>query len=138
MNGKIYRVGTIYIPVRDPYKSASWYQKVLGAVVNFQDEQKTILDFANQSVFLVKAKADEKLNFTDANGYEHFTVTFEVNGEKELEDLHNTFKEGGVKIGDIEDRGHPGRNFIFYDLDGNKFDVWSELSPDYIKRYNID
>jgi len=40
-----------------------------------------------------------------------------------------------IKVGEIEDRGHSGNNFTFYDLDGNKFDVWSELSPAFKEKY---
>ena len=41
-------------------------------------------------------------------------------------------------LGDIEDRGHSGRNFVFMDLDGNKFDVWSELSPSFKKMFEME
>ena len=58
-------------------------------------------------------------------------ITFEVDGGKGLSALHKQFKEKGVRVGEIEDRGHAGNNFIFYNLDGNIFDVWSELSPTY-------
>ncbi len=42
-----------------------------------------------------------------------------------------------IRVGEIENRGHSGRNFVFYDLDGNKFDVWSELSPTYKEKFSI-
>ncbi|WP_404451546.1 VOC family protein [Virgibacillus necropolis] len=138
MKGKLHRVGTIYIPVSDPGKAAEWYREKLDAKENFRNDEKAIMDFANQSFFLVKAKSSEKLNFTDDKDNEHFTVTFEVNGLMELEKLHKAFMKKGINVGDIEDRGHPGRNFVFYDLDRNKFDVWSELSPDFKERYQID
>lgn len=137
MNNKIFRVGTIYIPVSEPEKASEWYQENLGAKENFKNEEKAIMDFANLSIFLVKTKEKEKLNFTDVNGNEHFSVTFEVNGVPELESLHNIYKEKGMNVGEIEDRGHTGRNFVFYDLDGNKFDVWSELSQDFKEKYDI-
>nr|WP_197140727.1 hypothetical protein [Lysinibacillus sphaericus] len=38
----------------------------------------------------------------------------------------------GIKV---ENRGHAGKNFVFYDVDGNKFDVWSELSPIFKENY---
>lgn len=60
---------------------------------------------------------------------EHFSITFEVDGVSALETIHKNFRDKGIKVGDVENRGHAGRNFVFYDLDGNKFDVWSELSP---------
>ena len=42
---------------------------------------------------------------------------------------HEFLNKKEVSVGEIEDRGHPGNNFVFRDLDGNVFDVWSELSP---------
>ena len=48
-----------------------------------------------------------------------------------MKDLHSELTKKNIKIGEIEDRGHAGRNFVFYDLNGNAFDVWSELSPTY-------
>jgi hypothetical protein len=42
-----------------------------------------------------------------------------------------TLNEKKMRVGVIENRGHSGRNFVFYDIDGNKFDVWSELSQSF-------
>ncbi|WP_029190962.1 VOC family protein [Ornithinibacillus scapharcae] len=131
MNKFIKRVGTTYLPVEDPRVASDWYQSKLGAVENYQDEDKAILDFAHQSIFLVKAPAGEKNSFKDAKGNEHFALTFEVDGFEQLKEFHAYLMENGVEVGEIEDRGHTGNNFVFYDLDGNKFDVWSELSSTY-------
>ncbi|RDI39928.1 VOC family protein [Falsibacillus pallidus] len=134
MNNSLLRVGTTYIPVKDAGASAEWYAQKLGAVISYQDDEKAIINLANQSFFLVKAKEGETANFIDANGRERFSMTFEVDGMESLETLHREFTQNGIQIGEIEDRGHAGRNFVFEDLDGNRFDVWSELSPDYKKR----
>lgn len=56
MNEKIIRVGTTYIPVLDISRSSSWYVNNLGAELSYKDEDKAILNFANQSFFLVKSK----------------------------------------------------------------------------------
>src|SRR5690606_25788400 len=131
----IKRVGTIYVPVENPETSSKWYQEKLGAVENFRNEDKAILDFANLSLFLVKSKLGEKTIFHDHKGHEHFLITFEVDGIDELKELHSLLAEKDVTVEDIEDRGHPGNNFVFYDLNGNKFDVWSELSPSFKEKY---
>lgn len=131
MSKFIKRVGTTYLPVTDPETASLWYQSKLGAVENYQDENKAILDFAQQSIFLVKAPSGEKNSFRDIMGNEHFALTFEVDGYEQLKEFHAFLKENNVEVGEIEDRGHPGNNFVFYDLDGNKFDVWSELSSTY-------
>jgi catechol 2,3-dioxygenase-like lactoylglutathione lyase family enzyme len=127
----IKRVGTTYLPVKNPELSSKWYQTILGASINYLDEQKAILDFANQSFFLVKSSPGEQSGFLDSGGNEHFSLTFEVDGLEQLREFHTYLKNNSVKIGEIEDRGHPGNNFVFYDLDGNKFDVWSELSKSF-------
>lgn len=135
MNGKLVRVGTSYFPVTDVVRSSSWYVELLGAELRYQDKDKAILNLANQSVFLVKSQEGQTSNFYDSNGNERFSLTFEVNGLEALEALHREFSEKEIRVGVIENRGHTGRNFVFYDLDGNKFDVWSELSPIFKEHY---
>lgn len=134
MNNKLIRVGTIYIPVKDPVSSAEWYKEKLGAKLNYLDDDKAILNLADISMFLVKA-VEQNSNFFDANGTERFVLTYEVDGLEALTSIHADFKERGIKVGEIENRGHAGRNFVFYDLDGNKFDVWSELSQVFKRRF---
>ncbi|MFD1205475.1 MULTISPECIES: VOC family protein [Sporosarcina] len=138
MGALIQRVGTNYIPVEDPQKSSRWYQEIIGAVEKYSDHEKAIIDLANQSFFLVKAQSGERANFFNHRGFEHFCMTFEVDGIEKLRELHAYLQEKEVMVGNIEDRGHQGNNFIFIDVDGNKFDVWSELSPDFKERYGIN
>jgi hypothetical protein len=71
------------------------------------------LNFANQSFFLIKAAKEESSNFTDINGNIRFSMTFEVNGLEELTLLNKELKELGVIVGEIEERGHAGKNFVF-------------------------
>ncbi|MGI8316249.1 VOC family protein [Halobacillus mangrovi] len=125
------RVGTTYIPVMNVRESVDWYIQHLGAKLNYQDQNKAIIDLADQSFFLVKAHHNENCNFMDVEGNERFSQTFEVDGFEDLNSLNKQLKDSGVKVGKIENRGHPGRNFIFTDINGNSFDVWSELSPSY-------
>jgi catechol-2,3-dioxygenase len=129
MQSKLLRVGTTYLPVRGVERAAEWYVSILGAQLSYQDNEKAIVNLADQSFFLVKAKTGESSNFEDDKGEERFSLTFEVDGLGELENLHRDLFKRKVRVGELEDRGHTGRNFVFYDLDGNKFDVWSELSP---------
>ena len=129
MSEQLIRVGTTYIPVKNVNLAADWYVNNLEAQLNYIDDDKAIINFANQSFFLVKARENESANFYDRYGKERFSITFEVNGLSALEKIHKQFINREIKVGEIEDRGHAGRNFVFYDVDGNKFDVWSELSP---------
>ncbi|MFD1019127.1 VOC family protein [Thalassobacillus hwangdonensis] len=131
MTTQLLRVGTTYLPVQQVKDSAEWYASKLGAKLNYIDEDKAILDLANQSFFLVAAQNSERANFIKRNGNEHFSMTFEVDGLEALKELHQQLKESGVKVGNIEDRGHTGNNFVFEDNNSNQFDVWSELSPSF-------
>jgi len=135
MTEKLVRVGTTYIPVTNVEFSTEWYVMNLGAELSYQDDDKAVLNLANQSIFLVKAEIDQTSNFFDIYGQEHFSMTFEVNGLNALESLYNEFITKNIVVGEIEDRGHSGRNFVFSDLDGNKFDVWSELSPSFKEKF---
>jgi catechol-2,3-dioxygenase len=135
MTEKLLRVGTTYIPVTNVELSTEWYVLNLGAELSYKDEDKAILNLANQSIFLVKSMKGQTSNFFDVYGQERFSMTFEVNGLSALESLHTEFLNKEISVGEIEDRGHSGRNFVFLDLDGNKFDVWSELSQSFKEKY---
>jgi catechol-2,3-dioxygenase len=129
MNEKLIRLGTTYIPVSNVERAAVWYEVKLDAMVNYKDGEKAILNLANQSLFLVKAEKGQTSNFLDYQGNVRFSMTFEVDGLDALHSLHTDFIDRGVEVGEIENRGHAGQNFVFTDPDGNMFDVWSELSP---------
>jgi hypothetical protein len=135
VNEKLLRVGTTYLPVTNVELSSEWYVNKLGAELNYIDNDKAILNLANQSIFLVKSRENQNSNFYDIYGNEQFSITFEVNGLDALESIHKDFIEKEIKSGDIENRGHAGKNFVFYDIDGNKFDVWSELSPIFKEKF---
>lgn len=135
MAEKLWRVGTTYIPVTNVELSSQWYVNNLGAELNYRDEDKAILNLANQSFFLVKSPENQSSNFVDASGHERFSLTFEVNGPDALKAIHKEYQQKEIRVGEIENRGHAGRNFVFFDLDGNKFDVWSELSPSFKEKY---
>lgn len=123
------RVGTTYLPVQGVKEAAEWYESKLGARLNYIDDEKAILDMANQSFFLVCAENGATANFNDSKGRRQFSLTFEVDGVEEMKELREHLMEKNVQVGEVEDRGHLGNNFVFYDLCGNVFDVWSELSP---------
>ena len=133
MDSKLVRIGTVYIPVQNLTAAKDWYVNHFGAVVSYSDEDKAILNFADASFFLVNARDGERNFFYDVHQKKRFPITFEVDGLDALITLQQQLKFSGVQVGDIEDRGHAGNNFVFEDLDGNVFDVWSELSRTYAK-----
>ncbi len=137
MKNRLIRVGTTYLPVNHVDEAAAWYVEKLGAELSYKDEDKAIINLANQSFFLVQAARDQNANFIDKHGNERFSITFEVDGLDHLQELHRELMEKEVKVGEIENRGHSGRNFVFYDSNHNKFDVWSELSPEFRDKYSL-
>ena len=56
MSDKILRVGTTYLPVNNVERSSEWYVNKLGAELSYKEEDKAILNFANQSFFLLNVK----------------------------------------------------------------------------------
>ncbi len=137
MGDELLRIGTSYIPVSNVARSSEWYVRNLNAKLSYKDEDKAILNIAHQSLFLVDARENESANFYDSKGNVCFSMTFEVDGLEALENIRDDFIAKKMKVGEIENRGHMGRNFVFYDLDGNKFDVWSEVSQEFKERYLI-
>jgi catechol-2,3-dioxygenase len=134
---QLIRVGTTYIPVSDVQKASTWYQDKLNAKQNYRDEDKAILELAHQSIFLVGSLEGESSNFLDKYRNKRFSLTFEVDGISELKELREHLLHHGVETGEIEDRGHSGLNFVFSDPDGNLFDVWSVLSPQFKKTFHV-
>ncbi len=72
MGEKLLRIGATYVPVIHVELSSKWYVNKLGADLSYQDEDKTILNFANQSIFLVNSKENQSSNFVDYYGEERF------------------------------------------------------------------
>lgn len=134
---QLVRVGTTYIPVSDVQKASIWYQEKLNAKLNYEDEDKAIVDLAHQSIFLVGSLEGESSNFQDRYQNKRFSLTFEVDGISDLNELRDHLLHQGVVTGEIEDRGNNGLNFVFSDPDGNLFDVWSELSPKFKKAFKV-
>ena len=134
---QLLRVGTIYIPVSDVQRSSTWYQEKLNAKLNYLDDDKAILELAHQSIFLVSSIEGESSNFLDKFRNKRFSLTFEVDGISDLHELREYLLHQRVETGNIEDRGHSGLNFVFMDPDGNLFDVWSELSPQFKEAFNV-
>lgn len=117
-------VCSIYVPVRNGLASAKWWQQNFGLeyAVPYNDaEAQAILKLADgQWLHLVETEGRMDNPFPNKAGYEMFRFTFEV---RQIEVLYDQLITNGVRIEDLEDRDSCGINFVFYDLDGNKFDV---------------
>ncbi|CAG9622559.1 VOC family protein [Sutcliffiella rhizosphaerae] len=117
-------VDTIYLPVLNKNASIRWYEEKLGFAWNGH-----CFDLGNGPViFLVQVKypEDVKISYlTDAwegKDYEMQLVTFR---SKNIEETHKMLKNRNVKVKEIKMYDNNRKNFRFYDLNGNKFDVWS-------------
>lgn len=113
-----------YVPVRNPLKSAEWWQRNFGleyAVPYNAAEAQVILKLSDgQWLHLVETDGPIDNQFPSKAGYEMFRLTFEV---RQIEVLYEYLRANGVQTAELEDRDSCGINFVFYDLDGNKFDV---------------
>jgi hypothetical protein len=73
--------------------------------------------------------------FPVKGGYEMFRLTFDVT---QIEVLHDRLKSNSVRIEELRDRDSCGINFVFFDPDGNKFDVnevvWVSRTPEEAKK----
>jgi hypothetical protein len=120
---------SVYVPVTNPLKSAQWWQQNFGlqfAVDYNPAENQAILKLADgQWLHLVETERPFDNQFKDSTGYERFRLTIEV---REIEVIYDHLQQNGVKIDELRDRGSCGINFVFYDLDGNKYDVNENVS----------
>lgn len=123
-NSVLKSICSIYVPVRNPLRSAEWWQRNFGleyAVPYNPSEAQVILKLADgQWLHLVESGGGFDNQFPNKQGYPMFRFTFEVRG---IERLYERLKENHVTIEKLEDRGSCGINFVFLDPDGNKFDV---------------
>jgi len=117
-------VCSVYVPVKDPIKSAHWWQRNFGlefaVPFNPQEDQAIMKLSDGQWLHLVQTGGNIDNQFVNKAGYEMFRLTFEV---RQIEVLHDHLLANDVKVDELQDRDSCGINFVFYDLDGNKFDV---------------
>lgn len=120
------RINSIYLPARDPEKSIAWYEKHLG-LTRPLGPNSGILQLGDGTwVFLERAIARETANFAtsgwrEGGNYEMFSLCFTVDDARQL---HEKLRSEGVEVEDVRDEGGCGLQFIFYDLDGNKFQAF--------------
>src|SRR5690606_12266420 len=108
MGQKLIRVGTTYIPVTDVDIATEWYVTRLDAELCYKDNDKAIINLADQSFFLVKANEKQTANFIDYKGKEQFSLTFEVNGIDALENIHKELikKDGKPELRKYYSKGN--------------------------------
>ncbi|GIO14513.1 hypothetical protein J19TS2_40680 [Cohnella xylanilytica] len=117
-------VCSVYVPVKNALRSAEWWRRNFGlefAVPYNPSEAQAILRLSDgQWLHLVETEGEVDSQFPDKTGYPMFRFTFEVRG---IEHLYGRLRSNGVRTDELQDRSSCGINFVFYDPDGNKFDV---------------
>ena len=120
----MFTVGSIFIPVTDVQKSASWYINNLGVEKIDGWEAGAGFYFPNGSTQLALIKVDvpQPTEFVIQDRKKNVYYNFVV---QDIEAAHKHLAGNGVVTTAIEDFGGM-RGFDFFDPDGNPFSVVNE------------
>ena len=111
----------IYIPVSDLEKAADWYEKNLDFHVIYKDS------------LYYDMRTDNGLKIMLIPSENHLTSQMQYStGQQpaygfcvdDFDALREKLEMNHVKIGEVFD--YFGRSLSFYDLDGNKIEIWEE------------
>ncbi|WP_068984449.1 MULTISPECIES: VOC family protein [Lysinibacillus] len=115
-------VEAIFIPIKDPELSATWYEEKLGFTLLYIEEGAAVMKIDEESqtvVCLVKAKNHTPLNFQD----NYFGVGKYFNFiSQNIEETYQSLIEKNVRVNEIDGEGQT-KFFTFYDPDGNPLGV---------------
>ena len=115
----------IYIPVKDLEKAAGWYEKNLEFNLVYKDTLYFDMRTANGiKIMLIPSENNITSQMEYSTGQQP-AYGFCVD---DFDAVREKLEVNGVKIGDEFD--YFGRSFSFYDLDGNKIEIWEDY--DYI------
>lgn len=111
----------IYIPVGDLEKAAGWYEKILDFKVIHRDS--LYFDMRTDNNVKIMLIPNEK-NITSQMQYstgQQPAYGFCVN---DFDSIREKLETNHVKIGEVYD--YFGRSLSFFDLDGNKIEIWED------------
>ncbi|SFL36833.1 Catechol 2,3-dioxygenase [Paenibacillus sp. 1_12] len=119
-----------YLPVSDLERAVTWYEEILGLTVRKREPAGAILILGNgQWLFLLESTEKRTANFItdqwEGAHYEMFSLTFET---ENITELHKKLRENGVYVESLVDHDSCGLQFKFKDPDGNKFNVWQDIT----------
>lgn len=117
-------IDSVYLPVIDREEAIRWYSEKLGfhwTGYSFD------LGFGPEIMLVtVNHKEDVKLTYKtdhwEGKEYDMHILTYKSDN---IEETYQTLKERGVSVSEIKMYDGNRKNFRFYDLYGNRFDVWS-------------
>jgi hypothetical protein len=124
MKNIVGHIDCVYLPVIDKEETIKWYQEKLGFHwTGFSFD----LGYGPELMLVtVNNKEDVKLTYKtdhwEGKDYEMHILTYKSNN---IEETYETLKQRGVSVSEIKLYDGNRKNFRFYDLNGNRFDVWS-------------
>lgn len=115
----------IYIPVGDLEKAASWYEKNLDFNVIYRDS--LYFDMRTDNGVKIMLIPSEK-NITSQMQYSTGQQPAYGFCVDDFDSIREKLEMNSVKIGEVYD--YFGRSLSFFDLDGNKIEIWEDYEYD--------
>ena len=114
----------VYIPVRDLERAADWYEKNLEFRLIYKDSLYYDMRTENGvKIMLIPTEGNMTSQMQYSTGQQP-AYGFCVDA---FDAIKAKLEKNRVKIGEVFD--YFGRSFSFYDLDGNKIELWEEPRP---------
>ena len=111
----------IYIPVSDLEKAAGWYEKNLDFNVIYKDSLYFDMRTDNGvKIMLIPSEKSITSQMQYSTGQQP-AYGFCVD---DFDAIREKLEMNGVKIGEVFD--YFGRSLSFFDLDGNKIEIWED------------
>lgn len=115
----------IYIPVSDLEKAADWYRKILDFNVVHRDTLYYDMRTDNGvKIMLIPCENNLTSQMQYSTGQQP-AYGFCVD---DFDSVREKLEQNHVKIGELFD--YFGRSLSFYDLDGNKIEIWEDYAYD--------
>jgi uncharacterized glyoxalase superfamily protein PhnB len=118
-------IDILYLPVLDFEEAIKWYEEKLGFYWNgicFNLGQ-------GPAIMLITVNNEDEVKLTyksdfEGNDYDQHLLSFKSDN---IEEAYETLKERGVSVSELKTYDENRKNFRFYDLYGNRFDVWQPI-----------
>ncbi|MGM0885072.1 MAG: VOC family protein [Bacillota bacterium] len=117
-------IDILYLPVRNIEETIKWYQEKLGLHWN------GVCFVLGNGPAIMLVKVEEGVNLTyktdhwEGENYDMHLLSFK---SENIEETYETLKDRGVSVSELKTYDENRKNFRFYDLNGNRFDVWSPI-----------